>query len=146
MISQRSTCCNDIDLHTAVELALTVARVSSYPPYSVAEFAWALALAVNRRIVRATVRAHEFDFRLNGLLGRDFHGRTVGVLGTGKIGTVFARIATVLPSTPPGGHLPKGPAGPKPGTVRPVPRPAFGGPMGIRPGVPRPGTDPGRTA
>ncbi len=142
MISQRSTGYDNIDLHTAEELALTVARVSSYSPYSVAEFAWALALAVNRRIVRA----HEFDFRLKGLLGRDFHGRTVGVLGTGKIGTVFARIATVLPSTPPGGHLPKGPAGPNPGTVRPVPRPAFGGPMGIRPGVPRPGTDPGRTA
>ncbi|MFJ9610408.1 2-hydroxyacid dehydrogenase [Kitasatospora sp. NPDC101176] len=93
MIAQRSTGYNNIDLHAAEQLNLTVARVSYYSPYSVAEFAWALALAVNRRIVRATVRAHEFDFRLDGLLGRDFHGRTVGVLGTGKIGAVFARIA-----------------------------------------------------
>ncbi|MEU9047803.1 MULTISPECIES: 2-hydroxyacid dehydrogenase [unclassified Kitasatospora] len=93
MIAQRSTGYNNIDLRAAEELGLTVARVSYYSPYSVAEFAWALALAVNRRIVRATVRAREFDFRLDGLLGRDFHGRTVGVLGTGKIGTVFARIA-----------------------------------------------------
>jgi D-lactate dehydrogenase len=93
MIAQRSTGYNNIDLRAAEALGLAVARVSSYSPYSVAEFAWALALAVNRRIVRATVRAREFDFRLDGLLGRDFHGRTAGVLGTGKIGTAFARIA-----------------------------------------------------
>ncbi|MEU0336645.1 2-hydroxyacid dehydrogenase [Streptomyces sp. NPDC006193] len=93
MIAQRATGYNNIDLTAAGELGLTVARVSSYSPYAVAEFAWALALAVDRRIVRAAHRTREFDFRLDGLMGRDLHGRTAGVVGTGKIGTAFARIA-----------------------------------------------------
>ncbi|MFF5189610.1 2-hydroxyacid dehydrogenase [Streptomyces sp. NPDC000345] len=93
MIAQRSTGFNNIDLAVAERLGMTVARVSSYSPYAVAEFAWTLALAVNRRIVRASVRTRDFDFRLDGLMGRDLHGRTVGVLGTGKIGEAFTRIA-----------------------------------------------------
>ncbi|MFF9168957.1 MULTISPECIES: 2-hydroxyacid dehydrogenase [unclassified Streptomyces] len=93
MIAQRSTGFNNIDLAVAERLGLTVARVSFYSPYSVAEFAWALALAVDRRIVRASTRTRDFDFRLDGLMGRDMHGRTAGVLGTGKIGAAFARIA-----------------------------------------------------
>ncbi|TLS45342.1 2-hydroxyacid dehydrogenase [Streptomyces montanus] len=93
MIAQRATGFNNIDLTAAEELGLTVARVSSYSPYSVAEFAWALALAVDRRIVRAAHRTREFDFRLDGLMGRDLHGRTAGVVGTGRIGTAFSRIA-----------------------------------------------------
>ncbi|MCP9960689.1 2-hydroxyacid dehydrogenase [Streptomyces somaliensis] len=92
MIAQRSTGFNNIDLDVARGLALTVARVSYYSPYSVAEFAWALATAVNRRLVRAAHRTRDFDFRLDGLLGRDMRGRTVGVLGTGRIGEAFARI------------------------------------------------------
>ncbi|MFE2169326.1 2-hydroxyacid dehydrogenase [Streptomyces sp. NPDC059447] len=93
MIAQRSTGFNNIDLEEARRLGMTVSRVSSYSPYSVAEFAWTLAMAVNRRIVRASNRTRDFDFRLNGLMGRDMHGRTVGVLGTGKIGEAFTRIA-----------------------------------------------------
>ena len=93
LIAQRATGYNNIDLTTAADLGLTVARVSSYSPYSVAEFAWALALAIDRRIVRAAHRTREFDFRLDGLMGRDMHGRTAGVLGTGKIGEAFTRIA-----------------------------------------------------
>ncbi|MFC5214568.1 2-hydroxyacid dehydrogenase [Streptomyces coerulescens] len=93
MVAQRSTGFNNIDLKVAERLAMTVARVSSYSPYSVAEFAWTLAMAVNRRIVRASTRTRDFDFRLDGLMGRDLHGRTAGVLGTGKIGEAFARIA-----------------------------------------------------
>ncbi|OII62839.1 hydroxyacid dehydrogenase [Streptomyces sp. CC53] len=93
LVAQRSTGFNNIDLDVARDLGLTVARVRSYSPYSVAEFAWALAMAVNRRIVRAATRTRDFDFRLDGLLGRDMRGRTVGVLGTGRIGTAFARIA-----------------------------------------------------
>ncbi|MET8326088.1 2-hydroxyacid dehydrogenase [Streptomyces sp. NPDC005181] len=93
MIAQRSTGFNNIDLDVAERLALRVARVSSYSPYSVAEFAWTLAMAVNRRIIRAASRTRDFDFRLDGLLGRDMHGRTVGVVGTGKIGEAFTRIA-----------------------------------------------------
>ncbi|MFE5817862.1 2-hydroxyacid dehydrogenase [Streptomyces sp. NPDC056479] len=93
MVAQRSTGFNNIDLKVAGRLAMTVARVSYYSPYSVAEFAWTLAMAVNRRIVRASTRTRDFDFRLDGLMGRDMHGRTAGVLGTGKIGEAFARIA-----------------------------------------------------
>ncbi|MDC0772141.1 2-hydroxyacid dehydrogenase [Streptomyces sp. HD] len=93
MVAQRSTGFNNIDLSVAERLAMTVARVSYYSPYSVAEFAWTLAMAVNRRVVRASTRTRDFDFRLDGLMGRDLHGRTVGVLGTGKIGEAFARIA-----------------------------------------------------
>ncbi|MFD8823223.1 2-hydroxyacid dehydrogenase [Streptomyces sp. NPDC059605] len=93
MIAQRSTGFNNIDLDVAERLALRVARVSSYSPYSVAEFAWTLAMAVNRRVVRAAGRTRDFDFRLDGLLGRDLHGRTAGVIGTGKIGEAFTRIA-----------------------------------------------------
>ncbi|WP_372404496.1 2-hydroxyacid dehydrogenase [Streptomyces luteireticuli] len=93
LITQRATGYNNIDLAAARELGLAVSRVSSYSPYSVAEFAWALALAVDRRIPRAVTRTRDFDFRLDGLMGRDFHGRTAGVLGTGKIGAAFARIA-----------------------------------------------------
>ncbi|MEV7596952.1 2-hydroxyacid dehydrogenase [Kitasatospora sp. NPDC089797] len=93
LIAQRSTGFNNIDLAAAADLGLTVARVSHYSPYAVAEHAWTLALAVNRRIVRAAGRTREFDFRLDGLLGRDVHGMTVGVIGTGKIGECFARIA-----------------------------------------------------
>ncbi|MFE1836933.1 2-hydroxyacid dehydrogenase [Streptomyces sviceus] len=93
MIAQRSTGFNNIDLKAAEHLGLTVARVSYYSPYSVAEFAWTLAMAVNRRVVRASTRTRDFDFRLDGLMGRDMHGRTVGVLGTGKIGEAFTRIA-----------------------------------------------------
>ncbi|GGY92770.1 2-hydroxyacid dehydrogenase [Streptomyces nitrosporeus] len=93
MIAQRSTGFNNIDLDVAERLALRVARVSHYSPQSVAEFAWALALAVNRHIPRAARRSRDFDFRLDGLLGRDMHGRTAGVVGTGKIGAAFARIA-----------------------------------------------------
>ncbi|MEU9148405.1 2-hydroxyacid dehydrogenase [Streptomyces sp. NPDC048349] len=93
LIAQRSTGFNNIDLDVARQLGMTVSRVSYYSPYSVAEFAWTLAMAVNRRIVRASNRTRDFDFRLNGLMGRDLRGRTVGVLGTGKIGEAFTRIA-----------------------------------------------------
>ncbi|GAA2599907.1 2-hydroxyacid dehydrogenase [Streptomyces axinellae] len=93
MIAQRATGFNNIALDTAAGLGMTVARVAAYSPHAVAEFAWALALAVNRHVARATRRTRDFDFRLDGLMGRDVHGRTVGVLGTGRIGEAFTRIA-----------------------------------------------------
>lgn len=92
LITQRSTGYNNIDLDHAERLGLTVARVAAYPPHAVAEFAWTLATALNRRITRADRRSHDLDPRLDGLLGRDLHGRTVGVIGTGRIGTAFAAI------------------------------------------------------
>ncbi|MFJ6791723.1 2-hydroxyacid dehydrogenase [Streptomyces angustmyceticus] len=93
LITQRSTGFNNIDLRAAADLGLSVGRVSCYSPHAVAEFAWTLALAVNRRLVRATHRTRDFDFRLDGLMGRDLYGRTAGVLGTGRIGAAFTRIA-----------------------------------------------------
>ncbi|WP_327288625.1 2-hydroxyacid dehydrogenase [Streptomyces sp. NBC_01198] len=93
LIAQRSTGYNNIDLAHAERLGMTVARVAAYSPYAVAEFAWTLALALNRKIVRAASRTRDFDFRLDGLLGEDFHGRTAGVVGTGRIGTAFTAIA-----------------------------------------------------
>lgn len=93
LVTQRSTGYNNIDLAHAERLGMTVARVAAYSPYAVAEFAWTLALALDRRIVRAASRTRDFDFRLDGLLGRDFRGRTAGVIGTGRIGTAFTAIA-----------------------------------------------------
>ncbi|MEJ8647571.1 2-hydroxyacid dehydrogenase [Streptomyces sp. MS1.AVA.3] len=93
MIAQRSTGFNNIDLEAAADLGMSIGRVSFYSSHAVAEFAWTLALAVNRRIVRATNRTRNFDFRLDGLMGRDLRGRTAGVVGTGKIGEAFTRIA-----------------------------------------------------
>src|SRR5689334_9952740 len=93
LITQRTTGYNNIDLGAAERLGLWVCRVSGHSPHSVAEFAWALVQTLNRRTHRAYVRTREFDFRLDGLMGRDVHGMTVGVVGTGRIGAAFARIA-----------------------------------------------------
>jgi D-lactate dehydrogenase len=92
LITQRSTGFNNLDLATAARLGITCMRVGYYSPYAVAEFAVGLLQTLNRRIHRAYNRTREFNFRLAGLLGRDIHGRTVGVIGTGKIGAIFARI------------------------------------------------------
>ncbi len=92
LIAQRSTGFNNIDLAAAERLGIACMRVSAYSPYAVAEFAVALLLAVNRRVHRAYNRTREFNFRLGGLMGRDIHGQTVGVVGTGKIGLAFAAI------------------------------------------------------
>ena len=91
-IVQRSTGFNNLDLAAAAQYGISCMRVSFYSPYAVAEFAVALLMTVNRRVHRAFNRTREFNFRLAGLLGHDIHGRTVGVVGTGKIGAVFARI------------------------------------------------------
>jgi D-lactate dehydrogenase len=91
-IAQRSTGFNNLDLAAAERHGITCMRVGYYSPYAVAEFAVALLQTLNRRVHRAYNRTREFNFRLAGLLGRDIHGRTVGVVGTGKIGAIFARI------------------------------------------------------
>ncbi len=92
MIAQRSTGFNNLDLAAAARHGITCMRVGYYSPYAVAEFAVGLLQTLNRRIHRAYNRTREFNFRLAGLLGHDIHGRTVGVVGTGKIGAIFARI------------------------------------------------------
>ncbi len=83
---------NQVDLAAAAQYGLRVMRVPAYSPYSVAEHAVALLMTLNRQIHRAYNRVREQNFALEGLLGFDLHGKTVGVIGTGKIGRVFARI------------------------------------------------------
>lgn len=83
---------NHVDLQAAAALGLQVARVPEYSPYAVAEHTVALILTLNRKLHRAHARVREGNFALDGLLGFDLHGRTVGVIGTGKIGECFARI------------------------------------------------------
>ena len=92
LVALRSAGFNNVDLVAAAELGVTVARVPAYSPHAVAEHAVALILAVNRRLHRAYMRVREGNFALDGLLGFDLHGRTVGIVGTGRIGTVFAGI------------------------------------------------------
>lgn len=83
---------NNVDLAAAKSLGIEVARVPEYSPYSVAEHAVAMILTLNRKIHRASARVREGNFALEGLLGFDMHGKTVGVVGTGKIGYFFIRI------------------------------------------------------
>lgn len=83
---------NNVDLLAAQELGLSVVRVPAYSPYAVAEHTAALLLALNRKIHRAHNRVREANFSLDGLLGFDLHGKTVGVVGTGRIGAIFVRI------------------------------------------------------
>ena len=71
---------------------LHVFRVPAYSPYAVAEHAMALLLTVNRHTNKAYIRTRDFNFSLSGLTGFDLHGKTVGVIGTGKIGRIFAEI------------------------------------------------------
>jgi len=92
LVATRSTGYNHIDAAAAQRLGMAVVRVSDYSPHSVAEFAVGLLLAVNRKIARASMRTREGNFELEGLMGFDLHGKTVGVIGTGKIGSIFARI------------------------------------------------------
>ncbi len=91
-IALRAAGYNNVDLAIAAELGLTVVRVPSYSPNAVAEHAVALVLALNRKIYRAYNRVRDDNFSLDGLLGFDIYGSTVGVVGTGKIGCNFARI------------------------------------------------------
>ena len=83
---------NNVDLDAATELGLFVARVPAYSPEAVAEHTLALILTLNRHTHRAFARVREGNFALHGLLGSNLHGKTVGLIGTGKIGLAAARI------------------------------------------------------
>ncbi|POR35853.1 2-hydroxyacid dehydrogenase [Tolypocladium paradoxum] len=83
---------NNVDLEAAEKHGLLVANVPSYSPEAVAEFAVALIQTLNRNTHRAYNRVREGNFALDGLLGRTLHGKTVGIIGTGKIGVATARI------------------------------------------------------
>ncbi len=92
LVALRCAGFNHVDLAAARELGISVVRVPAYSPHAVAEHAVALLLTLNRKIHRAHSRIQDLNFSLNGLVGFNLHGKTVGVVGTGRIGEVFARI------------------------------------------------------
>jgi D-lactate dehydrogenase len=92
LIALRSAGFNHVDLAAAERLGLPVVRVPAYSPYAVAEHTVGMILTLNRKFHKAYNRVREGNFALDGLLGFDLHGRTVGVIGTGKIGAVVTEI------------------------------------------------------
>jgi D-lactate dehydrogenase len=92
LVALRSAGFNNVDLAAAADLGISVCRVPAYSPHAVAEYAVAQILATVRHIPRAYARVRDGNFSLDGLLGFDLHARTVGIVGTGRIGQVFARI------------------------------------------------------
>lgn len=92
LIALRCAGFNNVDLDAAREAGIAVVRVPAYSPYAVAEHTVALLLALNRKIHRAYNRVREHNFSLAGLVGFDLHGKTIGIIGTGKIGKVAAEI------------------------------------------------------
>ncbi len=92
LIALRCAGFNNVDLTTAAALGITVVRVPAYSPYGVAEHAVGLILSLNRKIHHAYNRVREGNFSLNGLLGFNLYGRTVGIIGTGKIGLILGQI------------------------------------------------------
>ncbi|MDE1170879.1 MAG: 2-hydroxyacid dehydrogenase [Verrucomicrobium sp.] len=93
LVALRCAGFNNVDLKAAARLGIRVVRVPEYSPYAVAEHAMALLLALNRKLPRAYNRTRDGNFSLDGLVGFDLHGKTVGVVGLGRIGAAFARIA-----------------------------------------------------
>lgn len=91
-LALRSAGYNHVDLKKARELGMRVAYVPEYSPYAIAEHTVMLMLALNRKIIRANNRIKDLNFSLDGLTGFDLHGKTVGILGLGKIGVIVARI------------------------------------------------------
>ena len=83
---------NNVAVEEAKKRAIKILRVPDYSPYAVAEHTMGLILALNRKIPRAYIRTRDFNFSLTGLTGFDLHGKTAGVIGTGKIGRVFIDI------------------------------------------------------
>ena len=92
MIALRCAGFNGVDLQAAADHGLVVARVPAYSPYAVAEHAVTLAMALNRHIPQANRRVRDMNFTLDGLVGFDMHGKTVGLIGTGKIGKIAGQI------------------------------------------------------
>lgn len=94
LIALRCAGYNNVDLVAAKKLLLPITRVPAYSPHSVAEHAFGLLLCLNRNIHRAYHRVRDLNFSLNGLMGFDLVGKTIGIIGTGKIGKVTAQIAS----------------------------------------------------
>jgi D-lactate dehydrogenase len=94
LIALRSAGYNNVDVQAAKNLGIKLVHVPAYSPYAVAEHTVGLILTLNRKLHRAYNRVREGNFSLEGLLGFDLHGRTIGIVGTGRIGTVTAQIMT----------------------------------------------------
>jgi D-lactate dehydrogenase len=92
LIALRCAGFNNVDLPAAKSHGLAITRVPAYSPHAVAEYAVGLLLTLNRKIHRAYNRVREHNFSLSGLVGFDLAGKTVGIIGTGKIGKIAARI------------------------------------------------------
>lgn len=92
LVALRCAGFNNVDITAAAHHGITVVRVPEYSPWAIAEYTLGLLLTMNRHIHRAFNRVRENNFSLDGLLGFDLHGKTVGIIGTGKIGRCFARI------------------------------------------------------
>ncbi len=91
-LAVRATGTDNVDIASATANGIRVANVPGYSPYAIAEHAVALLLALNRKLVMAHKRMLHHDFRVDGLVGFDLFGKTVGIVGTGRIGAAFARI------------------------------------------------------
>jgi D-lactate dehydrogenase len=91
-IALRSVGHDHVDLEKAKALGIKVANVPAYSPYAIAEHAVTLLLALNRKLLLGQQLMQQGDFRLDQLIGFDLHGKTIGIVGTGKIGAAFARI------------------------------------------------------
>lgn len=91
IIAMRSAGYNNVDIKAA-KGKIKIVRVPEYSPYAVAEHTMALLLSLNRKIHRAYSRTRDRNFSINGLIGFDLHGKTIGVIGTGKIGKTFIEI------------------------------------------------------
>jgi len=92
LIALRSAGFNNVDVERAIDNGMTIARVPAYSPNSVAEHTIALIMTLNRKVCRAFTRVREGNFALDGLLGFDVFTKTVGIVGTGKIGSLVAKI------------------------------------------------------
>jgi D-lactate dehydrogenase len=92
LVALRSAGYNNVDLQAAQANGISIVRVPAYSPYAVAEHAVALILTLNRKTHKAYNRVREGNFSLEKLTGFDLHGKTVGVIGTGKIGQLFSDI------------------------------------------------------
>ncbi|SHJ35924.1 2-hydroxyacid dehydrogenase [Pseudozobellia thermophila] len=91
-ISLRSAGYNNINLNVAKKLGFRVANAPDYSPHAIAEHAVALLLALNRKLILANERVHRYNFVQNGLMGFNLHGKTLGIIGTGRIGSTMAGI------------------------------------------------------
>lgn len=91
-IASRCAGTDNIDIKKAEELGIYVANVPQYSPHAIAEHAVAIMMAMNRKIVRSNQKVKEYDFRLDELVGFDMNGRTAGIIGTGNIGGIVAKI------------------------------------------------------